>query len=52
MGDILDILFGLGLLSLIFGGIVLCSRARTHLMTDESPAEPSECPTFGLTEVM
>jgi hypothetical protein len=43
------LLFGLGLLKLIFGGMVFFSRASTILMTEESPEAPSECPILGLT---
>lgn len=52
MHDRQDLLAGLGLFSLIFGGIVLCSRARTHLMIEDNPADPSVCPIFGFTDVI
>lgn len=45
-----DLLLGLGFLNLIFGGIVLCSKARTALIKLVMPEQPSECPTFGFTE--
>lgn len=45
-----DLLFGFGVSNLMFGGIILCSNARTHLIKLLSPEEPSEWPTFGFTE--
>jgi hypothetical protein len=36
----------------MFGGMVLCSRARTHLIKLLKPDDPSEWPTFGFTEPM
>lgn len=45
-----DVLLGLGVLNLMFGGIVLCSNARTALIKLVTPEQPSECPTFGFTE--
>jgi hypothetical protein len=47
-----DLLFGLGFLNLIFGGIVLFSKARTALIRLVIPEQPSECPTFGFTDPM
>lgn len=43
------LLFGFGVTKLIFGGIVLFSRARTALMILVSPDAPSPWPTFGFT---
>jgi hypothetical protein len=50
--NVANVLLGLGLLNLIFGGMILCSRARTDLMTEVRPDEPSPCPRFGFTEPM
>lgn len=33
----------------MFGGMTLCSKAKTILMTLEIPDAPSEWPRFGLT---
>ena len=44
-----DILLGFGSENLMFGGIVLCSRARIDFIRLVRPDAPSECPTFGLT---
>jgi hypothetical protein len=43
------LLFGLGVLNLMFGSIVLCSRDTTTFIKLVRPEAPSECPTFGLT---
>ena len=43
------ILFGFGSLKFMFGGIILCSNARTVLMRLVIPEAPSEWPTFGFT---
>lgn len=43
------LLSGLRLSSLIFGGMMPCSRDRTTLIRLANPAEPSQCPIFGLT---
>lgn len=45
-----DLLFGLGILNLMLGGIVLCSNVRIPLIRLVIPEQPSECPTLGLTE--
>jgi hypothetical protein len=37
-----DVLLGFGLLNLMFGGIVLCSKARIPLITLVIPEAPSE----------
>lgn len=34
----------------MFGGMVLCSKARTAFIKLEMPAEASEWPRFGLTD--
>jgi hypothetical protein len=39
-----EVLWGFGLLNLIFGGMVFFSRARTALMQDVMPDAPSEWP--------
>jgi hypothetical protein len=46
------LLLGLGVLNLMFGGIVLCSKAKTDLIKLVRPEAPSEWPKFGLTEPM
>jgi len=43
---------GLGVMNLMFGGIVLFSRDRMHLIKLLRPEEPSECPTLGFTDPM
>ena len=43
------ILFGFGLLKLMFGGMILCSNARTVFIRLVVPEAPSEWPTFGFT---
>ncbi len=45
-----DLLFGLGVVSFIFGGMILCSNAKIDLMRLLMPEAPSECPRFGFTE--
>jgi hypothetical protein len=45
-----NLLFGLGALSFIFGGMVLCSNAKIDLMRLLIPEAPSECPRLGFTE--
>lgn len=47
-----DLLLGLGVLNLMFGGMVLCSSASTHLIKLVIPEDPSPWPTFGLTDPM
>ena len=44
-----SLLLGLGSEKLIFGGIVLCSSAKTVLIRLVVPEAPSEWPTFGFT---
>lgn len=44
-----SLLFGLGVLKLMLGGIVLCSSASTIFMMLDSPDAPSPWPMFGLT---
>ncbi len=36
----------------MLGGIVLCCRAKTPLMTLEMPEQPSEWPMLGFTDPM
>lgn len=43
------LLLGFGVMNLIFGGIVLCSKASTALIRLVMPEAPSEWPTFGFT---
>lgn len=43
------LLFGFGVLKLIFGGMVLFSSANTIFMILESPDAPSPWPMFGFT---
>lgn len=47
-----SLLRGLGTLNLMFGGMVLCSKARTAFIKLDIPAEASEWPRFGLTDPM
>jgi len=46
------VLLGFGVLNLMFGGIILCSKAKTDLIKLVRPEAPSEWPKFGLTEPM
>lgn len=46
-----DLLLGLGVENLMFGGIVLFSKANTALIKLVKPEAPSEWPTFGLTYI-
>lgn len=46
------LLFGLGFLKLMFGGMVLFSSAKTIFMILESPDAPSPWPMFGFTSVL
>ena len=48
-GHLDNSLFGLGVLKLMFGGMMPFSRARTALIRLVRPLAPSEWPTFGLT---
>lgn len=48
-GATIDLLEGFGFLKLMLGGIVLCSSAKTILMTLDIPEAPSEWPRLGLT---
>jgi len=43
-------LAGFGVLNLMLGGIVRCSKARTALMRLLRPDDPSEWPRLGFTE--
>lgn len=45
-----NLLLGFGVWNLMFGGMILFSRARTAFIKLEMPAEASEWPRFGLTE--
>lgn len=43
------ILLGFGVVNLMFGIMVLCSRDKIALMRLVRPEAPSECPRLGLT---
>ena len=45
-----SLLFGFGVVKLIFGGIVMCSSDSTALMMLVIPEAPSPCPKFGFTD--
>jgi hypothetical protein len=48
----INLLLGFGVLNLMFGGMVLFSSARTHLIRLVIPEDPSPWPTFGFTDPM
>lgn len=46
------LLLGFGVLNLMFGGIIPCSRESVTLIRLDKPDAPSEWPTFGFTYIM
>jgi len=44
-----NVLFGFGVVNLMFGGIILCSKVRTALIKLLIPEAPSAWPMFGFT---